>query len=208
LATTLSSSSALIRRVVTGNTLAMPVLAAYTSILRTLLVVQAQKLGHTINKASLALIAQATSKMDFPKSDNTVRVRMIDTTSVMTISSESFVEPVQPGHEVLNVTDVAFLVEHEPSGKKVMFDLGVRKDYWNLPAVIQKRLGAVIPSLKVDKDTSEILQENGIDLKLIGQCLNVDAQGVFAVSYLPIGFESSQDNLLLSMLLLRHVALA
>lgn len=91
-----------------------------------------------------------------------MRVRLIDTTTLMTIRSESFVKPVQKGHELINVTDVAFLIEHEPSGKKILFDLGCRKDYWNLPAVIQKRLGDVIPSLRVDKDVSEILQEKGV----------------------------------------------
>lgn len=35
------------------------------------------------------------------------------------------------------------------------------------PAVIQKRLGDVIPSLKVDKDISEILQEKGVPVDSI-----------------------------------------
>jgi glyoxylase-like metal-dependent hydrolase (beta-lactamase superfamily II) len=92
---------------------------------------------------------------------------MIDTTALMTIASESFVDPVQPGHELINVTDVCFLVEHQPSGKNLLFDLGCRKDYWNLPPVIQKRLGDVIPSLKVKQDVSEILEEKGISLESI-----------------------------------------
>lgn len=104
-------------------------------------------------------------KLELPKSNHTVRVRMVDTTALMTIASQSFVDPVQPGHELINITDVAFLIEHETSGKKVMFDLGCRKDYWNLPAVIQKRLGDVIPSLKVDKDVSEVLEGNSIPLE-------------------------------------------
>lgn len=107
------------------------------------------------------------SHLEFPPSKHTVRVRMVDTTALMTIASQSFIDPVQPGHELINVTDVAFLIEHEASGKKVMFDLGTRKDYWNLPPVIQKRLGDVIPSLRVDKDVSDILQENGILLDTI-----------------------------------------
>ena len=105
--------------------------------------------------------------MDFPKSENVVRVRMVDTTTLMTGRAENFVKPVQPGHEIINITDVAFLVEHEASGKKMMFDLGVRKDYWNLPPVLQKRLGVVIPGLRVDKDVSEILEENGVGLGTI-----------------------------------------
>jgi hypothetical protein len=92
---------------------------------------------------------------------------MIDTTARMTVRAESFVEPVQPGHELLNLSAVAFLLDHEPSGRKVMFDLGVRKDYWNYAAILQKRIGTVIPSLKVDKSVPEILGENGIGLESI-----------------------------------------
>lgn len=105
--------------------------------------------------------------LSFPESNATVKVWLIDTTTLMTIRSESFIKPVQKGHELINVTDVAFLIEHEPSGKRVLFDAGCRKDYWNLPAVIQKRLGDVIPSLRVDKDVSEILQAKSIPLESI-----------------------------------------
>ena len=111
------------------------------------------------------------AKMELPKSNHTVRVRAVDTTALMTIKSESFIDPVQPGHEFINITDVAFLIEHEVSGHKVMFDLGCRKDYWNLPPVIQKRLGDVIPGLKVKHDVSEILEDKGITLDSISSII-------------------------------------
>jgi hypothetical protein len=91
-------------------------------------------------------------------------VRLIDTTARMTVRAESFVSPVQPGHEFLNLTAVAFFIEHEASGRKVMFDLGVREDYWNYAAVLQKRIGTVIPSLRVDKAVSETLGAGGVGL--------------------------------------------
>ncbi|PWY75018.1 metallo-beta-lactamase superfamily protein [Aspergillus heteromorphus CBS 117.55] len=106
--------------------------------------------------------------LEFPKSDRTVRVRMVDTTTLMTIKSQVLIQPVQPGHEILNLTDVAFLVEDEVSGEKVMFDLGTRKDYWNLPAVIRQHLDELIPSLRIDKDVTEILSESGVPLSDIG----------------------------------------
>jgi len=109
--------------------------------------------------------------LDIPTSEYTVRVRMIDPGAVMTVKAELFIKPVQKGHELLNLTCVAFLIEHAPSGKKVMFDLGVRKDYWNLAPVIQKRLGAAIPSLRVDGDTPAVLQENGISLESIASVI-------------------------------------
>jgi hypothetical protein len=85
----------------------------------------------------------------------------------MTVKAQSFVEPAQKGHEVLNLTAVAFLIEHEPSSRKILFDLGVRKDYWNLAPVIQKRLGNIIPGLKVDRGVPEILEGNGTSLDSI-----------------------------------------
>ena len=109
------------------------------------------------------------ASLQFLHSTSTVRVHLIDTTTLMTIKAESFIRPVQKGHELINVTDVAFLIEHEASGKRVLFDAGCRKDYWNLPAVIQKRLGDVIPSLRVDKDVAEILEEKHVPLDSISK---------------------------------------
>ncbi|CAK7233732.1 hypothetical protein SBRCBS47491_008711 [Sporothrix bragantina] len=99
-----------------------------------------------------------------PISNATARVRMVDTTGVMLVKSAPFIQPVQKGHETLSLYVAAFLIDHPPSGRKIMFDLGVRKDYWTLPASLQKRLGTVIPGLRIDKDTTEILQEQGIAL--------------------------------------------
>merc|ERR1711939_336883 len=89
----------------------------------------------------------------------------------MVVNAKMFVEPVQKGHEWININVAAFLIEHPASGKKVMFDLGVRKDYWNLPASMQKRLGFVVPALRVDKDVTEILQEKGLELDEISSVI-------------------------------------
>ena len=111
----------------------------------------------------------ASTWLQAPPSDSTVRVRMIDTTSIMTIASQSFLNPVVPGHDTINCTDVAFLIENQQQGRRVLFDAGVRKDFWNLPPLIQKRFGDIIPGLKVDKDVTEILEEHNVQLELIGQ---------------------------------------
>jgi len=49
----------------------------------------------------------------------------------------------------------------------IRFDLGCRKDYWNHPPVVGKRLGDVIPGLRVRVNTSKILEMQGIPLKTI-----------------------------------------
>ncbi len=109
---------------------------------------------------------QPDAQLEIPDSQNVVRVRLIDTTAKMTIQAKAFIEPLVAGHEWIEVPDTAFLIEHEPTGQKVLFDLGARKDYWNLPPVIQSRLGrgTAVASLQIDKDVTEILQDNDIAL--------------------------------------------
>jgi hypothetical protein len=103
-----------------------------------------------------------------PPSQNTVRVRMLDTTSVMALDASSFIKPVMHGHEIMSVTTVAFLIYNERLGKKAMFDLGTRKDYWNSPPFTLTRIEAAIPGVRVDNNVTEILEENGVKLSEIG----------------------------------------
>lgn len=104
-----------------------------------------------------------------PPSTNTVTVRMVDTTSVMKLHAEAFLKPVMPGHEIMTVVDLAFLVENPRLGKKAMFDLGTRKDYWNSPPWTIARIEAAIPGVRIEKDVTEILQEKGMKLGEIGR---------------------------------------
>lgn len=49
----------------------------------------------------------------------------------------AFVTPSIKGFDTLEVPSFAFLIEHPPSGRKVLFDLGLRKDWENLsPAAV------------------------------------------------------------------------
>lgn len=102
-----------------------------------------------------------------PRSDNTVTVRMIDTTAVMKLKAEAFLDPVMPGHEFMSVVDVAFLIEDPRLNRKAMLDLGVRKDYWNVRPAVAKRVETVISGIRVDKDVTEILTANGVKLEEI-----------------------------------------
>lgn len=71
-------------------------------------------------------------------------------------------EPVYTGTEKLYLPSFAFLIEH--GSQRVLFDLGIRKDWENLPPGIVnicKQLGSEI---SIEKNVSEILTENGIDV--------------------------------------------
>lgn len=113
-----------------------------------------------------------------PDSDHTVRVKLLDTTTYLTGIAKVFVDPVVAGHETFSFNDFAFLIENEHLGKKVMFDLGTRKDYWNLAPSVQQIFGvdSVITGMRVDKNVSEILTEGGIDLSKIGKCRSMTSE--------------------------------
>ncbi|KAH7040066.1 uncharacterized protein B0I36DRAFT_357419 [Microdochium trichocladiopsis] len=106
-----------------------------------------------------------------PVSDNTVRVRMVDTESSLSLHAYSFVDPVMPGHEIMSMPTMAFLIENERLGKKAMFDLGMRKDYWNLPPATRQAIQRAVPGLRSDRDTTDILNDGGIRLDEINDII-------------------------------------
>ena len=111
--------------------------------------------------------------ISLPSGSKTVDVQIIDSTSrLINAPTSVFVQPDIKGFETFNAPAYCFLITHTDSaGKKrqVVFDLGVRKDWNNLYSGIletledwRKKSGF---ELKVDKDVSEILTDDGVDLK-------------------------------------------
>lgn len=96
-----------------------------------------------------------------PVSPNTVTVRVIDTTSEVTLGIDDILRPRIKGHTKLFCPCYAFLVEHEPSGRKILFDLGVRKDWEQMPSSTVNAVRQYGWQVKVDKDVPEILEEHG-----------------------------------------------
>jgi glyoxylase-like metal-dependent hydrolase (beta-lactamase superfamily II) len=80
----------------------------------------------------------------------------------MVIPTAQIMTPEINGHTNLTAPSFSFLIEH-PSGRKLVFDLGLRKDYENLPPVIQKFLEDSRWAIEVRKNVSEILEEGGIE---------------------------------------------
>ncbi|KAF9888864.1 hypothetical protein FE257_008233 [Aspergillus nanangensis] len=109
------------------------------------------------------------TSLDIPQSNSVARLRIVDQGCRFSMPARSFIKPVQQGQEQLEVPDIAFLIEHAQSEKKIMFDLGVRKDYWNLPGVVLNRLGRrqAVLGIRVDKDVTEVLEENSVQLSEI-----------------------------------------
>ncbi|KAM5349467.1 hypothetical protein ACJ41O_005972 [Fusarium nematophilum] len=104
---------------------------------------------------------------ELPASDNTVDVSIIDSTSNITAPSGRFMEPALPGLETMVVPAFAFLIHNTKMDRTVLFDLGVRKDWQNLPAPVVARLKAAGFAVETVKGVREILEEHGEDASAI-----------------------------------------
>ena len=62
----------------------------------------------------------------------------------------------------MNVPVYAFHITHQASGTQLLFDLGCRKDWWNLVPQTVDLLEGSWPGIKVDKDVKEILEDGGV----------------------------------------------
>ncbi|KAM6479584.1 Metallo-hydrolase/oxidoreductase [Trichoderma sp. SZMC 28011] len=103
--------------------------------------------------------------LKIPFSSVSVKIRIIDTTTrVGDIPSELFMSPIFEGLEHLNCPAYSFLIEH-PSNGKLLFDLGARKDYMNLPPLVSNRIRDGGWKVEVQKGVREQLEEHGIDGK-------------------------------------------
>ncbi|KAI9820183.1 MAG: hypothetical protein M1827_005805 [Pycnora praestabilis] len=102
-------------------------------------------------------------QLNIPRGDCTVLVKIIDSTShISGLPLTSFLQPAIKGHEFLSCPAFSFLVAH-PSGRKVVFDLGVRKDWNHSAPRIVNRIKDGGWSVKVEKNVGEILEEHGTE---------------------------------------------
>ncbi|KAF3767971.1 Metallo-hydrolase/oxidoreductase [Cryphonectria parasitica EP155] len=112
-------------------------------------------------------MAKSAPKFEIEPSSATVDVRIIDTTSwIGGIPTKVFFTPVTKGYDTLECPAYSFLIEH-PSGRKLLFDLGVRKDWENLCPVTVDMIKNLEAKITVQKDVREILEDNGISASSI-----------------------------------------
>ncbi|KAJ6456097.1 hypothetical protein C8R45DRAFT_914165 [Mycena sanguinolenta] len=120
------------------------------------------------NLIPLVLVAKASaSYLDFgiPASTATVDVRVFNVGNGTAVNeAHTFILPVLPGHESATFPFHAFLVEN--SHKRVMFDLGIRKNTSDFSPSVAALIPAVI-QVDSQKDIVELLQDGGINLTSI-----------------------------------------
>jgi len=88
----------------------------------------------------------------------------------LSVPAKGFMNPVLAGHEVFHGPVLAFLVEHAATGRRIMFDLGVRKDPENAAPRVAEMFTAGVVML-VDRDITEQLVENGVELDSISAAI-------------------------------------
>ncbi|KAJ7109709.1 beta-lactamase-like protein [Mycena crocata] len=106
-----------------------------------------------------------------PASSATVSVRAFnisDDARKVVVPAGSFFQPIPAGNEIFGCPIFAFLVEHPGSGRKLMFDLGVRKDLENAAPRVAESVKAGHVVMPVSKDIVEQLAADGVDLASIG----------------------------------------
>jgi hypothetical protein len=108
-------------------------------------------------------MAKAAPPLNIPLGD-AISVKIIDTTSeIGNIPLEYLMGPAWTGFTHTGILpSFSFLLEHS-SGRKMLFDLGVRKDFQNFAPTVAKRIAANGWHVKVTKGIVEILEEQGVD---------------------------------------------
>lgn len=106
--------------------------------------------------------------LNIPESHNAVNVHIIDSTArLRDLPTKDFFEPDFVGFDTLDIPSYSFLIEHPPSSRRVLFDLGLRKDWRNLAPEVVGYIKDEGWSITVEKDVAEILSEGGIRLDSI-----------------------------------------
>lgn len=101
------------------------------------------------------------STRGIPKGSS-AKVSVIDNTFLYNIPVDNYIQPIVPGYERFSLPSYAFLVENS-EGRKVLFDLGLRKDWQNLTPEALHEIEADEIKIEVEKDVVDILREGGIE---------------------------------------------
>jgi hypothetical protein len=99
-----------------------------------------------------------------PESANTVTVRVIDTTLRIHMPVGTMFEPQIKGHTKLASPSFSFLIEHEKSNRKLLYDLGVQKNWEEQAPEIVDQIKREGCEIEVEKDVAGILTEHGMPL--------------------------------------------
>jgi glyoxylase-like metal-dependent hydrolase (beta-lactamase superfamily II) len=100
-----------------------------------------------------------------PPSKGSVSVSIIDTTAkIRGAAPDRFYEPRIKGHDYLGAPAFSFLIQHPSLNRSLVFDLGIRKDWWNLSPFLQNHFKRGGHEFHIQKNVRDILNEHGVDV--------------------------------------------
>lgn len=80
---------------------------------------------------------------------------------------DRFMAPAVPGLETFEtLPSLCFFLEH-PSGRKLVWDLGIRKDWENYAPEIASYIPTTKYDIQVTKNVADILQDHGVELQQV-----------------------------------------
>lgn len=107
----------------------------------------------------------STRIVDIPPGEQTISVKMMVPVNFGPSIIKRFMTPPVPGLETFKSSpSLSFLLEH-PSGRKLVWDLGIRKDYTNYSPKIATYIPTTKYDIQVTKNVVEILEESDISPK-------------------------------------------
>jgi glyoxylase-like metal-dependent hydrolase (beta-lactamase superfamily II) len=100
----------------------------------------------------------------FPHSSATVEISVIDTTTYLAnVDPSTVVDPVYPGMKRYSIPSYSFLIHHRPTKSRLLFDLGLRKN-WRThlsPHIFTQVIEPLKIEVSCEKDVADILMEQG-----------------------------------------------
>ncbi|KAH8897967.1 metallo-beta-lactamase superfamily protein [Thozetella sp. PMI_491] len=107
-------------------------------------------------------MAGQASTLQLPAGRETITVKLINPVNFGPAIIKRFMTPMVPGlDQFKDSPSHSFLLEH-PSGRKLVFDLGIRKDYLNYSPKIAEYIPTTGYDIQAPRDVAQILEEGGI----------------------------------------------
>lgn len=108
-------------------------------------------------------MSHQSTVFNVPPGSQSVQVRILDsTTRIGNIAVEFLMEPPMESMKHMPILPSwSFLIEH-PSGQKVLYDLGVPRDWHKFAPVVAERLKESGWKIEVEEEVIEILEKGGI----------------------------------------------
>lgn len=102
--------------------------------------------------------------LNIPAKEQCVTVKLIVAGLVKGPNINALLSPHIQGHDVYSGPSYSFLIEHHLNSqtRRLLFDLGIRKDWKNLSPVTVKRIKTAMWDLQVEHNVEEILEIGGV----------------------------------------------